>query len=252
MWAYTSTKSAANCAFYLNVEMQNTKRCIASATYILCKSNITRGSTRYVEPINRFENPIKEGGATRSDPYRFCIVGLDQDREQCLGQSAQPLIGGTYLFLNVLCSWGLGETNCICHQTGDTTGSSRETHYLRLGAWISLSSRAILGPFLSGAVMHHVSPQDCSIQCMVLPRPDPKFVWWIPFFPCWIHILSRFLLVKPRWNPHFVDERDHFCCWFREIGHIQTSKSTTSQRRSNSTTPEGYGRLRISSEHEQQ
>ena len=104
MWAYISTKSAANCAFYMNVEMQNTKRCIASATYILCTSNITRGSTRYVEPINRFENPIKEGGATRSDPYRFCFVGLDQDREQCLGQSAQPLIGGTSLFLNVLCS----------------------------------------------------------------------------------------------------------------------------------------------------
>ena len=61
MWAYISTKSAANCAFYMNVEMQNTKRCIASATYILCTSNITRGSTRYVEPINRFENPIKEG-----------------------------------------------------------------------------------------------------------------------------------------------------------------------------------------------
>ena len=104
---------------------------------------------------------------------------------------------------------------------------------------------AILGPFFSGAVMHHVSPQDCSIQCMVLPRPDPKFVWWIPFFPCWIHILSRFLLVKSRWNPHSLDERDHFCCWFREIGHIQTSKSTTSQRRSTSTTPEGYGRLWI-------
>ena len=86
-----------------------------------------------------FWKPHQRGGATRSDPYRFCFVGLDQDREQCLGQSAQPLIGGTSLFLNVLCSWGLGETNCICHQTGDTTGSSRETHYLRLGAWISLS-----------------------------------------------------------------------------------------------------------------
>lgn len=56
-------------AFYLDIEMQTAKCCIATATYIVCSSNTTKGSTNYVEAINRFENPIKA-----ADWWSICIL----------------------------------------------------------------------------------------------------------------------------------------------------------------------------------